>query len=100
MSKPKEHTLKILAMPNTMTNREVADALDLELSVVKDTRRNHKIEYPSIPKDRGYKAKILAMKDSKTVHEIAAEIGCTFRYVHAVIFAAKKEAITDGNISV
>lgn len=77
-------TLKILAMPSTMTNREVADALGMELDNVKDTRRNHKVEYAKTPKNRGYKDKILSYPESVTLEYIAQEVGCSLRYVYSV----------------
>lgn len=77
-------TLKILAMPSTMTNRQVADALNMEIDNIKDTRRNHKVEYAKTPKDRGYKEKILSYPDSVSLEYIAQEVGCSLRYVYAV----------------
>ena len=84
MPERNENTVKILAMPSTMTNREVADALDLDIDTVKNARKNHGVEYARNPRDRGYKTQILARSFDTPASVLAKEIGCTVRYLLAV----------------
>ena len=77
-------TLKILAMPVDMTNRQVADALDLEIDTVKDARRYHKNGHKPIAKDKGYKDKILAIGKTDTAANVATTVGCSMYYVYYV----------------
>jgi hypothetical protein len=84
-------TLKILAMPNTLTNRQVADALGLEIETVKNTRRNHKVNHTKVAKDRGYKDKILSYPNSVTSQDVATNVGCSVWYVYAVRHKAKQK---------
>lgn len=76
-------TLKILAMPASLTNRQVADIMGIDIEIVKDRRRYHKTHKPA-PRDRGYKALILAKRGHGSAKEIAQMVGCTARYVSAI----------------
>lgn len=90
MPKMAKTTLKILAMSNELSNREVADALDIDIDAVKYARTNHKIVYKKTPRDKGYKAKILAIATTDTPKNIAATVGCSVHYVRAVLIEARK----------
>lgn len=77
-------TLKILAMPIEMTNRQVADALGLEIDTVKKARRNHNSAHKPAARDKGHKAKILAIGKTDTAENVAAKVGCSLYYVYSV----------------
>lgn len=71
-------------MPIDMTNRQVADALGVELDTVKSARRYHKNSHTPEPKGKGYKVKILAIGKTDTAANVAAKVGCNKSYVYSV----------------
>lgn len=74
----------VLSMPSSMTNREVADLLNMDLDNVKNIRRAHKVVYNKTPRDRGYRAKIVAKGLGANPKQVADEVGCSKNYVLAV----------------
>lgn len=92
MPKPGEYnedTVKILAMSTDLTNRQVADALGLDIDTVKWARKNHGVVYTKKTRDRGCKAKILSSDPSVPSSQLAKQIGCTTRYVQAIRYSVK-----------
>jgi hypothetical protein len=92
MPKPGEYnedTVKILAMSTELTNRQVADALGLDIDTVKFARKNHGVVYTRKPRDRGCKAKILSSDPAIPSKQLAKQLECTARYVQAVRFSVK-----------
>jgi DNA-binding CsgD family transcriptional regulator len=77
-------TEMILAQPVTLTNRQVADRLGIDLTIVKTARRNHSVVYAKTARDKGLKDKILACSPSASSYEVARALGCSPRYVRMV----------------
>lgn len=74
----------ILQQPGELTNRQVADRLNIDIKTVADARRRHGVKHASIKRCRGAAELVAAQYGRKDAGVVAAEIGCSRVYVNQI----------------
>lgn len=74
----------ILQQPGELTNRQVADRLNIDIKTVADARRRHGVKHASPKRCRGAAELVAAQYGRKDAGAVAAEIGCSRVYVNQI----------------
>jgi hypothetical protein len=74
----------ILSQPAQLTNRELADKLNVDINTVRNARSRHGVPHNIKPRNQGFAARIVMMHGKHPASVVAAQIGCSAIYVRQV----------------
>lgn len=77
-------TRAILAQPRSLSNRQVADKLGVDIDTVRFTRIRHGVPHGGLKRNRGIAELVAAQYGRPDAQTVADEIGCSKGYVQRV----------------